>query len=51
MRAGKQRQDCGLQVLIEHLHIFFSGEMMFNLPRQVDLGPPGVYFEESVLSH
>ena len=52
MRASKQRQDCGLQVLIEHLHIFFSDEIMFefDLPQQVDLGPPGVPVEENVLS-
>lgn len=52
MRAGKERQDCGLQVLIEHLHIFSSDEIMFesDLPRQVDPGPPGVHLEENTLS-
>lgn len=51
MRAGKQCQDCGLQVLIEHLHIFFPGETESDLPPQVDVGPPRVDLEESVLSH
>lgn len=52
MRAGKERQDRGLQVLIEHLHLFFSDDIMFefDLPRQVDPDPPGVSLEESTLS-
>lgn len=46
----KQRQDCRLQALTAHLHIFFSDEIMFefDLPRQVELGPPGVCLEESI---
>lgn len=52
MRAGKQCRDCGLQVLIEHLHIFSLVKLFeFDLPPQVDVGPPRVDLEETVLSH
>lgn len=46
MRAGKQCQDCSLEVLIEHLHIFSLVKLFeFDLPPQVDVGPPRVDLE------